>query len=156
MAKRNITIELDDEMIRQVQALDFSISGFTQFAITVLLSEGFSGYTDNLMKRLLLRDLEHIDTEIKSHEHQLVDLNSIREDTVKLLENVEKGMAQLNVAERTSELIGMLNDIIINEKFDPVKIEDVGGVIIRELLGYNPEFDLREHISRVKRVMKHD
>jgi hypothetical protein len=151
--RRHTTVVLDDGVVDKLGDLGFTLSGFTQTAVDILLSEGFDDFAMSLKLKMLDIEQAKIEEDIAKTESHLRYLTKQYERNKELYSMVSKNYEDAKVSVYICSLIDKLNTCIITNGYDKDIIEKQAHDIIEEIVENNPGFNLEKHIDRIRKLV---
>lgn len=151
--RRHTTVVLDDGVVDKLGDLGFTLSGFTQTAVDILLSEGFDDFAMSLKLKMLDIEQEKIEEDIAKTEAHLRYLTKQYERTQELRTMVSRNYEDAKVSVHICSLVDRLNTCIITNGYDKSIIEKQAHDIISEIVDNNQGFNLDTHIDRIRKLV---
>ena len=151
--RHNTSIVIEDGVVDSLRDLGYTLSGFTQTAVDVLLSEGFDDFAMALKLKLLEQEELDIDEEIIKSEARIAYLRRQKQRVEELRGIVHRNYEAAKASAVTCNLIDKLNHAIIMSGYDIESVKKTNKDTINELKNLNKDFDLARHIERIKKLV---
>jgi hypothetical protein len=152
--KKNTTVSVDHKVIDQLHDLGLTLSGFTQFAVDALLTEGFDDFTQSLKIKMIERELEGIEEEILTINNRLKYLQGKQELYNSLRELALDSIEVSRITNAITTIMKKINQTLIVNDYDKGIVMSKHEEDIKLIKELNPEFDIDIHIERFKRLME--
>jgi uncharacterized coiled-coil protein SlyX len=154
MAKKAVTLYLDEETIDELKERNYNISFLCNETMKVYVSEEFSDI--ELSAKLAAIDMAINDIKVTVTQKQLEYDAAVRNYDM-LCNRREQMKADFEESQNTlrvARLIRDLNKSIIALEFDITAIREVCASIIMKIKQLSPHFNLESHVKRFEAVIK--
>jgi hypothetical protein len=151
--KRNTSVTLDSDLIDKVRRMGMSVSGVAEKAMETLADDGFDDFTLNLKIRMYQDAICEIDTEEHACNKRLEELHSQRTVMEQAVGEAQEQLVLARTVGRLAKLTQQLNKVIIMNNYNDAHVSEKAYALIGEMLTLNPEFNLKQHILSLRRIL---
>lgn len=151
--RRNTSVNVDEGVVNNLRELGFTLTGFTQTAVDVVLSEGFDDFAVALKLKLLEEEEQKLEEEISRCESKLRYLNMQLGRSHELHDIMVRNYEASKRSAIVCKLVDELNSIIIINGYDIDAVTRKSPDLIKEIQSFNPDFILEKHIERIRKLV---
>ena len=151
--RRNTSVNVDEGVVNNLRELGFTLTGFTQTAVDVVLSEGFDDFAVALKLKLLEEEEQKLEEEISRCESKLRYLNMQLGRSHELHDIMVRNYEASKRSAIVCKLVDELNSVIIINGYDIDAVVRKSPDLIKEIQSFNPDFILEKHIERIRKLV---
>ena len=151
--RRNTSVNVDEGVVNNLRELGFTLTGFTQTAVDVVLSEGFDDFAVALKLKLLEEEEQKLEEEISRCESKLRYLNMQLGRSHELHDIMVRNYEASERSAIVCKLVDELNSVIIINGYDIDAVVRKSPDLIKEIQSFNPDFILEKHIERIRKLV---
>jgi len=153
MAKRTVTLNVDDELVEAMKERGLNMSDIARRAFRACIQSDAPLFDDFLlfMRLEMYNDiLTDLEIKIEKQRRKLEELQLRYEDIKNKKQKIERELELARRAARISELMQIINRVAIECNFNKEALMLQVGDLVEEMKQLKEDFDIDRHLERLK------